>query len=275
MAHAPADLGSIKPRSMDFDLEGLPRYWMAELPVPTAIGNALHLIFPMGERFFVRAVRHYMGDIDDATLREQIRGFFGQEGRHAHEHEEVFEKLRAQGYDIDRFLALYKRIAFDTIERISPPALRLSVTAALEHYTAIMAEGALGHQGTLEMVHPKMQKLLRWHAAEEIEHKAVAFDVLKQVHPSYLLRMAGMAVATTVLVAFWVMGTTMLLRQEKDLSLREIARQLFRTQQREPIIRRVFIRGIREYLRPSFHPWDNNNLEMARKNLAALDEVAA
>ncbi len=52
-----------------------------------ATGNALHLIFPMGERFFVRAVRHYMSEIEDLSLREQIRGFFGQEGRYAHEHE--------------------------------------------------------------------------------------------------------------------------------------------------------------------------------------------
>jgi predicted metal-dependent hydrolase len=275
MPHAPADLGSIRPRAPDFDLDGLPRYWMAGLPVPTAIGNALHLIFPMGERFFVRSVRHYLGDIDDATLREQIRGFFGQEGRHAHEHERVFETLRAQGYDIDRFLRLYKRIGYDFIERISPPKLRLAVTAACEHYTAIMAEGALAENGTLEMVDPKMRELLRWHACEEIEHKAVAFDVLKKMHPSYALRLTGMVLATTLLIAFWVMGTTMLLRQEKDLSLREIARQLFRTQQREPIIRRVFLRGIREYLRPSFHPWDNNNLEIARKNLASLGGMAA
>lgn len=274
MHHAPADLGSIRPRAPDFDLDGLPRYWMAGLPVPTAIGNALHLIFPMGERFFVRSVRHYLDRIDDETLREQIRGFFGQEGRHAGEHERVFQTLRAQGYDIDGFLRLYKKIGYDFIERVSPPALRLAVTAACEHYTAIMAEGALAEGGTLEMVDPKMRELLRWHACEEIEHKAVAFDVLQKMHPSYALRMAGMALATTLLIAFWVMGTTMLLRQEK-LPLREIVRQLFRTQKREPIVRRVFLRGLREYLRPSFHPWDNDNLDMARKNLATIEGVAA
>lgn len=274
MPLAPADLGKITPRALDFDLDGLPRYWMAGLPVPTHIGNALHLIFPMGERFFVRSVHHYMSKIEDPTLREQVRGFFGQEGRHAHEHERVFEMLRSQGYDIDGFLRLYKKVGYDWIERVSSPALRLSVTAALEHYTAILAEGALAHD-TLAVMHPKMQRLLRWHAAEEIEHKAVAFDVLKQTHPSYALRIAGMALATTVLLAFWVTATTMLLRQEKGLTLRETLRQLFRTQQREPIVRRVFLRGLREYLRPSFHPWDNDNLELARTNLARLDEEAA
>lgn len=274
MSQAPADLGALRPRTMEFDLEGLPRHWMAGMAVPTALGNALHLIFPMGERFFVRSVKHYLATIDDETLREQVRGFFGQEGRHAHVHEEVFKLLRAQGYEVDRFLRLYKKVAYDFIERISPPALRLAATAALEHYTAILAEGALCH-GTLDVAHPKMQPLLRWHACEEIEHKAVAFDVLKKVNPSYALRMAGMAVATICLLSFWTIGATMLLRQEKDLTLREIARQLFRAQQRQPILRRVFLRGLREYLRPSFHPWDNDNLAVARKHLAELESAAA
>lgn len=274
MPQAPADLGPITPRALDFDLDGLPRHWMAGLPVPTHIGNALHLIFPMGERFFVRSVHHYMDAIEDPTLRAQVRGFFGQEGRHAHEHERVFETLRGQGYDIDTFLRLYKKVGYDWIERVSSPALRLAVTAALEHYTAILAEGALAHD-TLALVDPKMQRLLRWHASEEIEHKAVAFDVLKQTHPSYALRMAGMALATTVLLTFWTTGAVMLMRQEEALTLREALRQLLRTRQREPIIRRVFLRGLREYLRPSFHPWDNDNLELARTNLARLHEEAA
>ena len=60
-----------------------------------------------------------------------------------------------------------------------------------------------------------MQKLLAWHAAEEIEHKAVAFDVLQQVDPSYALRIAGLAHATILLSSFWVWSAMMLFRQEK------------------------------------------------------------
>jgi predicted metal-dependent hydrolase len=87
--------------------------------------------------------------------------------------------------------------------------------------------------------------------------------------------MAGMGLATVLLGAFWFAGATMLIRQEKGLGLREIARQLRATQRREPIIRRVFLRGLREYLRPSFHPWDNNNLELARRSFQQLAEDAA
>jgi predicted metal-dependent hydrolase len=272
MHKAPDELGQIKPRAVHFELDPaeVPRWWFGGHAVPTQIVNALHLIFPMGERFFVRAVRHYQDQIEDPTLREQIKGFFGQEGRHAHQHELAFDLLKAQGYEIEPFLRLYKKVAYDWIERVSPPALRLAATAALEHYTAILAEGALEH-GTIDAMHPSMKNLLKWHAAEEIEHKAVAFDVLKQVNPSYALRIAGMAVATTTLIGFWVLGVTMLLRQEKELSRLEILRQLRAIRRREPILTRVFLRGLREYLKRDFHPWQRDNLAIAREILAEVE----
>lgn len=272
---APRDLGEIRPRVMGFEFDdSIPRYWVADAVVPTHMGNALHLIFPMGERFFVRAVKHYADQIDDPELKAQIKGFYAQEGRHAHEHEKVFLWLERQGYDIRRFLAIYKKVAFLGIERLSPHKLRLATTAALEHYTAIMAENALEH-GLLERVHPGMRELLCWHACEEIEHKAVAFDVLQRVDASYPLRVAGMFMATTTLVGFWFLGAAMLLGQEKGLRLREILRQLRASMQQNPLGRRVFLRGMREYLRRDFHPWQTDNLALARSYLARLERAAA
>jgi len=263
----------IRARNMGFELDDTPRHWMADAAVPTALANTLHLIFPMGERFFVRAVKHFADRLDDPALRAQVKGFYAQEGRHAHEHERVFALLERHGYDVKPFLRVYKKIAFETIERVSPPKLRLAVTVALEHYTAIMAEDALEH-GLLDRAHPAMQPLLAWHAAEEIEHKAVAFDVLKSVDDSYAWRMAGMALATALLMGFWALGTTMLLRQEK-LGLFEVVRQLRAARKANPIMSRVFVRGIREYLRRDFHPWHNDNLAAARRVLDSLDRSAA
>lgn len=272
---APKELGEIRPRVMGFEFDdSIPRHWVAGAAVPTAMGNALHLIFPMGERFFVRAVKHYADRIDDPQLRAQIKGFYAQEGRHAHEHEKVFAWMERQGLDIRRFLAIYKKIAYAGIERISPHKLRLAATAALEHYTAIMAENALKH-GLLERVHPAMREMLVWHACEEIEHKAVAYDVLQQVDGSYALRVAGMVVATGTLIGFWVLGAAMLLRQEQGLTLRETLRQLRAAMQVNPLGRQVFARGLREYLRRDFHPWQTDNLALARSHLERLERAAA
>lgn len=274
MTTAPRELGEIQPRVMNFEFDDdFPRHWVSNAAVPTHMGNALHMIFPMGERFFVRSVRRFADQIADPGLRAQIKGFYAQEGRHAHEHERVFALLERQGYDTKRFLRLYKKIAYEWIERVAPAKLSLAVTAALEHYTAIMAENALEHH-LLDRVHPDMRALLSWHACEEIEHKAVAYDVLQAVAPSYALRVAGMVLATTVLIGFWTMGSVMMLRQEPGLGLREILRQLRVSMEVNPLGRRVFARGLREFLRRDFHPWQTDNLALARGWLARMERAA-
>ncbi len=239
---------------------------MANSAAATAISNGINLLFPHGERFFVRSVKHFLDQIDDPELREEIKGFFKQEGHHAHAHDEFNVILRAQGYEIDRFLESYKKLS-TWIDDHSPPKLRLAVTAAAEHFTATLAEGAFTQQ-VLDACDPRMQDLLAWHAAEEIEHKSVAYDVLQQVDPSYALRVAGLFVATVMLGGFWLWGATTLLRQD-GLSWRGAIRQLRALPRRDPVIKRVFGRGIRQYLRRDFHPDDNDNRGLAEAWLAA------
>jgi predicted metal-dependent hydrolase len=267
--HAPSPNGeaqgrAIRPRAPAFAFDdAIPRRWFGGSAVATQLSNGLNLLFPAGERFFVRSVRHYLDRIeDDPELMNQVRGFFGQEGRHANAHERFFEVMDAQGYDTKRFLALYDKIAFAWLERVISPSLRLSITTACEHFTAIMAENAL-RDDVLSAAHPEMRKLLLWHAAEEIEHKAVAFDVLKRVNPSYALRMAGLAMATAVLTGFWITATLMLLRED-GIPLGQARAEMKAIGEHLPIGKNVFGRGIREYIRRDFHPSHNDNYELAR-----------
>lgn len=254
------------PRKLDVDLSTLPRHWVAGNPAATAISNGLNMLFPHGERMFVRSVNYYLDRIEDPDLRAQVKAFFKQEGHHASAHEDFIAVLRDQGFEVDRFLDRFKQIS-TWIERRMPPVLNLAGTAAAEHYTAILAEGAFS-KGALDALHPTAQQLLAWHAAEEIEHKAVAFDVLQQVNPSYAVRIAGLAYATVMLGAFWAWATTMLLRQERQ-GLRETLRQLGRLRERDPVLRRVFVAGIRQYIRRNFHPRQNANEHLAAEWFAA------
>jgi hypothetical protein len=269
MSHGQPDRRPITPRKPPLGFDGVDKHWFLGSPVATQIANGVNLLFPAGERFFVRSVNHYLDTIDDPALEAQVRGFFGQEGRHANAHEQYFDAMRAQGYDVDGFLRIYEKIAFGVIEKLCPPALNLAGTAAAEHYTAIMAAGALEND-VFAGVDPHMRDLLLWHAAEEIEHKAVAFDVLKQVNPSYALRMAGLALATVNLGAWWVAGTLVLLRQD-GMSLPRVWRELRKLRAArgdKGILQNVFARGIREYLRRDFHPNDHDNYQLARAYLA-------
>jgi predicted metal-dependent hydrolase len=256
-----------KPRSpgLDFDAR-IPRHWFGNNVVGTHVVNGVNLLFPAGERFFVRSVNRYLDRVDDPLLREQIKGFFGQEGRHAKEHERFFAVLEGQGYRVRRFLRVYEAICYGVVERIAPASLALATTAACEHFTAILAEHAL-REKLLDLAHPTMQALLLWHASEEIEHRAVAFDVLRQAHPSYALRIAGLAVAGAFLGVFWAAATVMLLAQEKKWSARRLGGD-YRVARERSRGRSVFRRGLREYLRRGFHPSQSDTDGLAAAYLA-------
>ncbi len=261
---------AIKPRSPALELDDrVPRHWFGGNAAATHIANGVNLLFPAGERFFVRSVRRYLDRVKDERLRAQVTGFFGQEGRHAGAHERFFEVLEAQGFAVRPFLRVYERIAYGFIERVAPDELGLAVTVACEHFTAIMARNALG-DSTLERAHPAVKALLSWHAAEEIEHKSVAFDVLREVNPSYALRMAGLGTATLCLGGFWLAAAVTLMHQDPHADRARLLRELAELRRTHPILKRVFVRGIREYARRDFHPSQVDDHHLAEAYLAAV-----
>lgn len=178
----------------------VPRYWYGGDPFATHCLNALSSLFPDGEAFFVRSVQRYRERIADPELARAIRGFAGQEGQHSHQHDLHLTLLEAQGY---RALARLNRLAARGMrfENRHFPRWSLAATAAVEHLTALLARRILenGSRFTAPM-DPRMAALWRWHALEEAEHKAVAFDVLREVAPSFLLRALALVVATAALL---------------------------------------------------------------------------
>lgn len=235
------------------DFSDLPRHWYGGDPLTTHAVNALNLIFPDGERFFVRSVRRYQDRITDPELQEQVRLFIGQEAQHGHAHAQQIDVLEAQGYEVRDWLERYRRAAFGRLEKWVPPRLRLATTVALEHLTASFASFAL-EKRFLDAAHPGMRDLLLWHAAEELEHRAVAFEVHRAVGGGYVERVIGMVIALGSLALFWRGATRHLLAQEPDLD-----RKAIRARRRELASQgrtrgALLTRSLGPYLRPGFHP---------------------
>ena len=269
-------------RKMDFPFQsaGVPRYWMANHPVATYISNGLNVLFPAGERFFIRSVRAHLDQLDDAELKSRARGFMAQEVRHGMEHERFFEILDEQGFDVQSFLAWYTHLAYEVIEPRTSPALRLAVTTALEHYTALFGELALTHG--IEFAHESVEELLMWHAAEEIEHKSVAFDVFEAVDGRYSVRVLALFLATAGLLGFW--GASIVHFHRKDdpdarasawAKLRGAKRLQtnLAVAQRQSAILRTLIRGFVEYMSPTFHPDNHDNYELAESYLRGIGRL--
>ena len=259
-------------RKMGFEFKDVPRRWLNGAAVPSHVVNGLSMLFPEGERFFIRSVKHYMDRIEDPGLRERVRAFFGQEARHGLEHEATFKMLEDQGYEIQKFLAWYDEVGFKKLEPLFSPIMRLSITVALEHFTAALADFALTDP-ILEAAHPAMRDLLRWHACEEIEHKSVAFDVFEEVDGRYSVRIGGLVLGTALLLGFWTVATRMLLKQEK-LTKADYPHERKGTLEIEShwkVIGKAFF----NYLRPGFHPDDVDDYHLARTYLESIGRLTA
>ncbi len=246
----------------DADVAKVPHLFMDDDIVMSHVVAVLSSLFPEGEDYFVRSVRHYRDQITDPVLKKQVAGFIGQEAIHGREHRAFNDRLAQMGFPteaVDRFTG--KRLRFD--ERISPPKVRLAVTAALEHYTATLAEVLLADEEAQALFSDdEVRSLLMWHAIEESEHKAVAFDVYRACVGDEKLRARVMNIITIGFIgssALWSLYSIARDREARDL--RKLRRSFARLKT-SPWLTKEVRRRIRDYNRPDFHPDDHDATEL-------------
>ena len=234
--------------------------------------NVHSLQFPDGERFFINSVRHFRDRVTDPVLKEQVAGFIAQEAMHGREHEAYNEALKGIGYPVEameRWVGRSLKFALLTM----PPKGRLAMTAALEHLTAIAAEDALSHEEIIETADPQMTQLWRWHAVEETEHKAVAFDVYREVTGggviAWLRRCFTMLTSSIGMTLMtWAFLCVALWRNGKLFDLRGWGRLLWWLWITPGGLRRQFPRYWK-YFQPGFHPWQIDNYHQVERWKAA------
>jgi hypothetical protein len=273
----PPDL-TIQPRDLSFaDGPPVTRWWLGGDPVATAFYNALSATFPHGERFFMDAVRRYRG-YGSATLKDQIAAFLSQEAMHTREHVAFNRQVSGHGFDVPAMEARAKaRLDF---ARGRPPLLQLAATLALEHFTAILAHAILTDPRHLEGASDEAKAMWRWHAIEEIEHKAVAFDtflaatLLISPFRRWTLRVAAMIAATGLL--FDTVGRNIADSFTADGINRPATwRRLFGFLLIRPGLLRQVFGSYLAYFAPGFHPWSHDNRALAAAAELSLATVYA
>ncbi len=195
-----------------------------------------------------------------------VRGFAGQEAIHSREHELYNQRLHAAGLHpgaLERWVKFGLKIA-----RKLPMKSQLAITCALEHYTALFAEVILSDPRVMEGADPLYANMWRWHAMEESEHKAVAFDVMKAVDPGfagYLRRIIVMTITTIDFNIIALVHQIYLMKQAKELTnWRSWGRAINHLWGRPGVWRRVLI-GVLPYYKPSFHPNDSDTEALLEK----------
>jgi hypothetical protein len=288
-AVAPDSIPEIKPRRVSFDLAQTSEHWVPGDPTTTHIINVLHLLLPAGERWFVHVYKETLPLLDGRPeLKAQVKGFMGQEAVHARVHDAAFDHMKAQQIDASLFVKdvdfLFNRLLGDKPMYIPWSKRqwllqRVAIIAAIEHFTAVLGYWIIDDSAALDRAgaDPQMLDLLRWHGAEEVEHRSVAFDVMTEIGGGWLRRVQSMAVTAVAMYWLWRRGSRYLCKLDPTYNgplptLKDYRRAA--KVGRLPMLRELVF-AVPRFCRRSYHPSQEADTNVALRYLASSPAALA
>jgi predicted metal-dependent hydrolase len=218
----------LTPRKVRFDWTNTPLDWLPNHPYASHFINEINMILPAGEFWFCRLYNKALPLVTDEKLRDDVQMFIRQEAMHARAHgSAIQEYLNQRGINTERNTRimewLFEDLLADNPLGLKTPeflqkdwlVFRLGIIAAVEHMTCVLGNYALRNKtwDTLK-ADPVLLDLIRWHGAEEVEHRCVAFDLYQHLGGSYLSRYYLACIATPMVFGLWVDGVSDILRQD-------------------------------------------------------------
>lgn len=217
----------IQARHVKFDFSKTPIQWVRNDPCTTHIVNTLNLIFPEGELWFCRVYNKALPLITDPQLKSDAEGFLRQEAVHSRSHNAVLKHYYEHlGIDTKPFTnkvqELFTRVAGDKPFGITKRGSKsrwwlrqqLAVIACLEHFFGYAGNWVLNSEGLERAADPAVLDLLRWHGAEEVEHRMVAFNIYQHFGGNYLERCVYMTLTFAMLLYFIITGAKFMWDQD-------------------------------------------------------------
>ncbi|MBC7751567.1 MAG: metal-dependent hydrolase [Candidatus Saccharibacteria bacterium] len=249
-------------RRPEFNFDELPKYYFNNNPLISHLLTALSLTFPNGERFFVHSVRNVRDQVKTKKLQADVSAFIGQEAMHSHAHEDFNDFAKRIGLDVQPIID-DEHDKVEKIKGILSNKQKLAVTCALEHFTAIIAQYLLENKDFHSQLHPEAARLWMWHALEETEHKAVAFDVYKEVFNDEVVRKRTMRIITTTFLSRISFITAKLLLSDKNG--RKQWKQHWIAMQQLSQLAKSLLPAYLDYYKQDFHPDQHDSDAVAEK----------
>lgn len=218
----------IKPRKVKFEWQDTPVDWIPNEPFASYFVNQINMILPAGEFWFCRLYNKVLPQITDEKLKQDVQAFIRQEAMHANAHASANkEYLTVRNIDPSRNLQIMeflftKLLADKPLGITVPKALdhqwdlfRLGVVATVEHMTCVLGNYALYNHRWEELgADPEMVDLVKWHGAEEVEHRTVAFDLYRHLGGGYISRYYMSVVVIIAVLGLWVDGAAGIMKQD-------------------------------------------------------------
>ncbi len=287
----------LKARRVQFEFDETPLHWLKDDPFSTHVINGIHLLLPEGELWFCRVYNQALPYVTDDQLRADVEGFIRQEAVHSRQHSKAQLYLTRHGLDYDEFLSkvnwLFKDFLGDDtpfgskwLKPVVPEkfwlVLRVGVIAAIEHFTGVLGQWAMDNESWEANGDPTMVDLFKWHLAEEVEHRTVAYDLFEHLCKTqlgfYVSRQALMAIVFPLFIYFITEGARSLAGQDPDPEIRKIRRtmiprllwELQRVGEKTENVPTFsfLVKATARWVSPRFHPIHEGDTQQALDYLA-------
>jgi predicted metal-dependent hydrolase len=190
--------------------------WNRRLPEFAAAANAVSLLMPHAEPYFVRSVRAVIPRLADGA-RPEAEAYVRQEMAHHRQHRRFNDLVVARHPALARLERAMAR-AYGGLGRRRSERYNLAFAAGSETIAYSLARWTERHLGDLfDDADPVPATLFLWHLAEEVEHKSAAFDVYESVDGSRWRYAHAAALSLLLLTVFTVAGTVVMLHGTRRL----------------------------------------------------------
>lgn len=259
----PIELSVRKPK---FNLGHLQKvYWSKGNPIQSHFLNSFSVILPKTEHFFIEVINANRKNILNPKLSQSAKIFCQQEAQHLSVHKKYNAFLIANGYSrLPLFESIFSKIIW-ALSKCLPQSFLLALTAGGEHVTSFMAHEYLADPERWGATsNHEISKIWAWHAAEEIEHKAVCFDVYQEQVQNWILRLVAYLAITTLSIGYATLIQAYFL--SSDGILFNIGTW---THYRHFLLGpkgflRLYIEETKRYFARDFHPWQIDDRELIR-----------
>ncbi len=266
---------NIKPRRFRIDYESqtqadVANKWVSGDAFLTHWMNAYTIIIPEGEKFIVRTVKPFIEQIKSAELKSQVSGLVAQELSHSKAHAKFSAVIERQGFNTKLFSSIYKFFSYKIMEPLSPPLMCLAIVVAIERINELIAEITLQSK-VLDSAPEHVATLYKWHFAEEIEHKSVAYDLYHEISGNKWLLGYGTFLCYLTNCVFLCLGALQFSIQDASiLNPKTWLRGLRYFFTKEKFLWRI-TKGCYQLIKADFHPSYSNNLYLAEPILVGRD----
>lgn len=227
-------------------------YWFDFNPSLTHFMSALSVLFPDGERFFMKCMNAYRNDLS-GDLKKELTEFCHQEANHGRVHTALNEKLATSSKL--RELENETKAIIDKYTKYMTKKQKLAVTVCLEHLTAVMGKQLVNRTDLTDKMTSDIKDVWLYHAQEEVEHAHVSFDIYKAVGGGYLLR-SGLMIPCIIALAI-VVGAHWyrIMKFDKGCGFADLPSSLNLLLGKKGFVTNMG-KDVKAWFRPGFHPND-------------------